>query len=161
MIQIADVRARLNVDVEITPGTGVAPAPVESFEDMVCPLSLPSCLKLTPISKARISFWVAFLVHIRSEDKFLSGFSRVASSQLYSIVLHNRGALLLTWSVAITLLTEVSADMSIFRGFGSDLSVSSYEYHERHCFPRIYDAHPNPGPGHACCARGKRFVGLC
>ncbi|CAM6125535.1 unnamed protein product [Calypogeia fissa] len=32
--QIADVRARLNVDVEITPGTGVAPAPIESFEDM-------------------------------------------------------------------------------------------------------------------------------
>ncbi|KAJ7547940.1 hypothetical protein O6H91_08G110700 [Diphasiastrum complanatum] len=32
--QIAEVRARLNVDVEITPGTGLAPAPIESFEDM-------------------------------------------------------------------------------------------------------------------------------
>eukprot|EP01018_Ginkgo_biloba_P004560 Gb_40721 [translate_table: standard] len=32
--QIEEVRARLNVDVEITPGTPPAPAPVESFEDM-------------------------------------------------------------------------------------------------------------------------------
>ncbi|CAI5473054.1 unnamed protein product [Closterium sp. Yama58-4] len=32
--QIAEVRARLNVTVEVTPGTGVAPAPVESFDDM-------------------------------------------------------------------------------------------------------------------------------
>eukprot|EP00249_Psilotum_nudum_P014431 c24818_g1_i1 orf=232-2025(+) len=32
--QIVEVRARLNVDVEITAGTAVAPAPVESFEDM-------------------------------------------------------------------------------------------------------------------------------
>ncbi|EFJ32009.1 hypothetical protein SELMODRAFT_75384 [Selaginella moellendorffii] len=32
--QIADVRARLNVDVEITDGTPAAQAPVETFEDM-------------------------------------------------------------------------------------------------------------------------------
>uniref|UniRef100_A0A0C9RXP6 RNA helicase n=1 Tax=Wollemia nobilis TaxID=56998 RepID=A0A0C9RXP6_9CONI len=32
--QIEEVRARLNVDVQITPGTSPAPAPVESFEDM-------------------------------------------------------------------------------------------------------------------------------
>ena len=35
--QIAEMRARLNVDVEITEGTPAAPAPVETFEDMVCP----------------------------------------------------------------------------------------------------------------------------
>ncbi|MCO5560877.1 hypothetical protein L7F22_014497 [Adiantum nelumboides] len=32
--QIAEMRARLNVDVEITAGTPPAPAPVETFEDM-------------------------------------------------------------------------------------------------------------------------------
>ncbi|KAG0605379.1 hypothetical protein M758_9G054100 [Ceratodon purpureus] len=38
--QIAEVRARLNVDVEITPGTEAAPAPIESFEDMCLHLSI-------------------------------------------------------------------------------------------------------------------------
>lgn len=38
--QIAEVRARLNVDVEITPDTEPAPAPIESFEDMCLHLSI-------------------------------------------------------------------------------------------------------------------------
>ena len=38
--QIAEVRARLNVDVEITPGMEQASAPIESFEDMCLHLSI-------------------------------------------------------------------------------------------------------------------------
>lgn len=34
-LQIEEIRLRLNVDVNVAPGSSSAPAPIESFPDMV------------------------------------------------------------------------------------------------------------------------------